>query len=210
MRSASRLSASATSTRSIVTSRTVRGSCWFSRDCSSAAVKVSRSEPNMLQSRPAADKSPTSATTIQAILRFDMANLQIGEFSMLIAAAFVLMRVDRLQEGVLAGTPRRFAARRDALQLTVFPVTRKCTREAIMSNEDAIGPFLSAGTKVRYDGLTEGGPEFGVVVHCWMSEEIGGYDCYVAFLSGEFPSGPLKTKPYILRYAASSLKVIKE
>src|SRR5262245_1501469 len=77
MRSASRLSASATSTRSIVTSRTVRGSCWFSRDCSSVAVKVSLSVPNMLQTRPAADKSPTSATTIQAILRFDMINLQM-------------------------------------------------------------------------------------------------------------------------------------
>src|SRR5262249_11967884 len=63
---------------SIVTSRTVRGSCWFSRDCSSAAVKVSLSEPNMLQTRPAADKIPTSATTIQAILRFDMTNLRMG------------------------------------------------------------------------------------------------------------------------------------
>jgi len=79
-----------------------------------------------------------------------------------------------------------------------------------MSNEDAIGPFLSAGTRVRYDGNVEGGPEFGIVVHCWMSEEIGGYDCYVAFFGGELPSGPAKSKPYILRYAASSLKVIKE
>jgi len=79
-----------------------------------------------------------------------------------------------------------------------------------MSNEDAIGPSLSAGTKVRYDGLVEGGPEFGVVVHCWMSEEIGGYDCYVAFFGSEFPSGTPRTKPYILRYAASSLNVIKE
>jgi len=79
-----------------------------------------------------------------------------------------------------------------------------------MSNEDAIGPFLSAGTKVRLDGNVEGGPELGVVVHCWMSEEIGGYDCYVAFFGSELPSGRPKTKPYVLRYAASSLKVIKE
>jgi hypothetical protein len=72
----------------------------------------------------------------------------------------------------------------------------------------AISRFLAAGTKVRYDGLAEGGPEFGVVVHCWMNEEIGGYDCYVAFFGAEFPSGRPKEKPYVLRYAASSLGVV--
>ena len=80
-----------------------------------------------------------------------------------------------------------------------------------MSNDQgALGAFLPAGTKVRYDGLAEGGPEFGIVVHCWMSEDIGGYDCYVAFFGSELPSGHPKTKPYVLRYAASSLSVIKE
>jgi hypothetical protein len=77
-------------------------------------------------------------------------------------------------------------------------------------SQDAIGPFLPAGTKVRYGGLEEDGPEFGVVVHCWMSEEIGGYDCYVAFFGNEFPSGRPKQKPYVLRYAASSLNVVSE
>jgi len=80
-----------------------------------------------------------------------------------------------------------------------------------MSNDqDAIGPFLQVGTKVRYDGLVDGVPEYGVVVHCWMSEDIGGYDCYIAFFGSELPSGPPKTKPYVLRYAASSLIVIEE
>jgi hypothetical protein len=70
--------------------------------------------------------------------------------------------------------------------------------------------FLPAGTKVRYDGHQEGGPEVGVVVHCWMSDEIGGYDCYVAFFGDEFPSGHPKQKPYVLRYAAFSLDVVSE
>jgi hypothetical protein len=68
--------------------------------------------------------------------------------------------------------------------------------------------FLPVGTKVRYDGT--GQSEFGVVVHCWMSDEIGGYDCYVAFFGNEFPSGPPKQKPYVLRYAAFSLNVVSE
>jgi hypothetical protein len=66
--------------------------------------------------------------------------------------------------------------------------------------------FLPAGTKVRYDG--SGKSEFGVVVHCWVSEEIGGYDCYVAFFGNEFPGGAPQRKPYVLRYAAFSLSVV--
>jgi hypothetical protein len=68
--------------------------------------------------------------------------------------------------------------------------------------------FLPIGTKVRYDG--SGQPEFGVVVYCWMSEDIRGYDCYVAFFGNEFPSGPPQQRPYVLRYAASSLDVVSE
>ena len=75
-------------------------------------------------------------------------------------------------------------------------------------DQDLTGPFLPTGTKVRFDGLEESEPGFGIVVHCWMSEEIGGYDCYVAFFGNEFPSGPPKQLPYILRYAASSLTVV--
>jgi hypothetical protein len=80
---------------------------------------------------------------------------------------------------------------RNSPAFAIWP-TGRCSRTASTStgtkekptmnnDQDAIRRFLPAGTKVRYDGLTEGGPEFGVVVHCWTSEEIGGYDCYVAF-----------------------------
>lgn len=65
--------------------------------------------------------------------------------------------------------------------------------------------YLTPGTQVRYDGLVDGGPEYGVVVHCWYEPEIYGHDCYVAFFGPEMPSGQPSEKPYILRYAASSL-----
>ena len=72
--------------------------------------------------------------------------------------------------------------------------------------------YISPGTRVRYDGLSEadGGPEYGVVVHCWEDHEIQAYDCYVAFFGGAFPSGAPEEKPYVLRYAAVSLKVLEE
>src|SRR5262249_57035214 len=69
--------------------------------------------------------------------------------------------------------------------------------------------FLPTGTKVRYVGT--GQPEFGVVIYCWMNEEIMGlYDCYAAFFGDEFPSSSPKYRPYILRYAAQSLDVVSE
>lgn len=68
--------------------------------------------------------------------------------------------------------------------------------------------YLAPGTAVRYDGLDVGGPEYGVVVHCWKSEEVHGYDCYVAFFGDRFPMGTPTRKPYVLRYFASSLRVI--
>src|SRR5262249_25433690 len=39
----------------------------------------------------------------------------------------------------------------------------------------AMNVFLPAGTKVRYDWGGSGPSEFGVVVHCWMSEEFGSH-----------------------------------
>ena len=65
--------------------------------------------------------------------------------------------------------------------------------------------FIPAGTAVRYDGLAEGGPEYGIVVHCWRDREIDAYDCYVAFLGPQVPTGKPSDKPYVLRYAALSL-----
>jgi hypothetical protein len=70
------------------------------------------------------------------------------------------------------------------------------------------GPFLPPGTSVRLDGSEETGPEYGVVVHCWLDDEIGGYDCYVAFFGNQQPTGKPTEKPYVLRYASTSLTVI--
>jgi hypothetical protein len=69
--------------------------------------------------------------------------------------------------------------------------------------------FIPPGSRVRYDGLIEGGPEFGVVIHCWDDDEIGGFDCYVAFFGSVLPSGKPDEKPYVLRYAASSLNLLE-
>ncbi len=65
--------------------------------------------------------------------------------------------------------------------------------------------FVPAGTVVRYDGLDEGGPEYGVVVHCWLNPEIAMYDCYVAFFGPQLPTGRPDEHPYVLRYGATSL-----
>lgn len=70
--------------------------------------------------------------------------------------------------------------------------------------------FLAPGTRVRrdseWDDHEEVRPEFGVVVHCWKDEQIGTFDCYVAFFGfAGFPAAQPAEKPYILRYAAISL-----
>ena len=77
-----------------------------------------------------------------------------------------------------------------------------------MEHQDVHGRFFSPGTAVRLDGLQDGGPEYGVVVHCWFEDEIGGYDCYVAFFGNELPTGKPPKKPYILRYSSTSLNVV--
>jgi len=82
--------------------------------------------------------------------------------------------------------------------------------QTMTDRQDIHGPYLPPGTRVRNDGLEEGGPEYGVVVHCWLEEEIDGYDCYVAFFGNEQPIGKPAEKPYILRYASTSLTVIGE
>jgi hypothetical protein len=70
--------------------------------------------------------------------------------------------------------------------------------------------YISPGTRGRHDGLSEadGGPEYGVVIHCWEDDEIGAFDCYVAFFGRAFPSAKPEEKPYVLRYAANSLHVL--
>ena len=66
--------------------------------------------------------------------------------------------------------------------------------------------FLAAGTRVTYNGT--GKPEYGVIVHCWHNWEIDAYDCYVAFFGDAIPDAMPAEKPYVLRYAATSLTVL--
>lgn len=73
---------------------------------------------------------------------------------------------------------------------------------------EIVGQFLPPGTRVRYDGLVDGGPEYGVVVHCWIDEEADFYDCHVAFYGAALPDGTPAKKPYVLRYASTSLVVL--
>ena len=75
---------------------------------------------------------------------------------------------------------------------------------------EPLGLYLPPGTRVQYDGLSveDGGPEYGIVIHCWVNEEIEGYDCYVAFFGNAFPMGKPHEKPYILRYFSGSLTVL--
>jgi len=51
--------------------------------------------------------------------------------------------------------------------------------------------------------------ECGVVVYAWLNEDVGGLeDCYVVFFGREFPKAgsPPAELPYVLRYAATSLR----
>ena len=70
--------------------------------------------------------------------------------------------------------------------------------------------YIPPGTLVRYDGLREGGPEYGIVIHCWQDEEHHFYDCFVAFFGKSPPQGQPDGAPYVLRYFATSLTVIDE
>lgn len=90
------------------------------------------------------------------------------------------------------------------------PLSRKRRTHVMPDSQSMHGPYLAAGTLVRYDGIEDGGPEYGVVVHCWFDEELGGYDCYVAFFGNRHPVGKPAGKPYVLRYASTSLTVMTQ
>lgn len=84
-----------------------------------------------------------------------------------------------------------------------------------MIDQDSPAPrdaYIAPGTRVRLDSLVNDDDtttaEFGVVVHCWLSDEIGAFDCYVAFFGEGFPEGEPVEAPYVLRYAATSLTVL--
>ena len=75
------------------------------------------------------------------------------------------------------------------------------------ANKALHGRYLGPGTPVLFDGF-EDHPEYGVVIHCWLDDEIQGWDCYVAFFGGRGPTGKPSEKPYVLRYASLSLTVV--
>jgi hypothetical protein len=62
------------------------------------------------------------------------------------------------------------------------------------------------GDRVRYRGSDEA--EHGVVVHTWTDDATAATDCHVAFYGTTFPEGRPRSKPYVLRYLASSLEVV--
>lgn len=64
--------------------------------------------------------------------------------------------------------------------------------------------YIEPGTKVKLTGTGE----YGIVVHCWYSQEIHDFDCYIAFSGTSFPDRQTQFKPYILRYAAASLEIL--
>jgi hypothetical protein len=74
--------------------------------------------------------------------------------------------------------------------------------------------YLAPGTRVRRDAFVNDdehlASEFGIVVHCWLDDEIGMFDCYVAFFGDAFPSGKPAEKPYVLRYAPAGLAEVAE
>jgi hypothetical protein len=72
------------------------------------------------------------------------------------------------------------------------------------------GPYLAPGTKVRYDGSEEIGPEYGIVVHCWLDDHLGLHDCHIAFYGTKFPVGQPNERPYILRYFSTSVTIISD
>jgi hypothetical protein len=69
--------------------------------------------------------------------------------------------------------------------------------------------YIAPGTKVQLGADENGDVERGLVVSCWL-EPSGFFDCYVAFSGKEFPEGKPAEVPYVLRYAAVSLKIIDD
>jgi len=81
----------------------------------------------------------------------------------------------------------------------------------MVEDSNSCGQYLNPGTRVCYESTDGGGTlsrELGVVIHCWMNDEIDMYDCMVAFFGDEFPTKYPKEPPYVLRYASVSLIVL--
>lgn len=74
--------------------------------------------------------------------------------------------------------------------------------------------YFAPGTRVRRDAYWDGEDhltsEFGIVVHCWLDDEIRGYDCYIAFFGDGLPTGKPTDPPYVLRCASVGLVEVSE
>lgn len=84
-----------------------------------------------------------------------------------------------------------------------------------MANDKRQDRYFAPGTRVRSDAFVDGDDdnvrsEYGVVVHCWPDDEIGMWDCYIAFFGDSLPEGKPADAPYVLRYAAATLVEVTE
>jgi len=69
--------------------------------------------------------------------------------------------------------------------------------------------YLKPGTLVRRINHPGDNWQDGVVVHCWLDDQLRVFDCYVAFFGSAMPEGEPTEKPYVLRYASTSLTEIE-
>jgi hypothetical protein len=69
--------------------------------------------------------------------------------------------------------------------------------------------FIEPGTRVRRDALMNGEQysEWGTVLECWWEDEIGAYDCRIAFDTNTSDE-PDPNPPLVFRYAAVGLEIV--
>ncbi|MEP0191125.1 MAG: hypothetical protein ABJP70_10905 [Erythrobacter sp.] len=73
--------------------------------------------------------------------------------------------------------------------------------------------YIAPGTPVCIDWVDEEGkpsPEFGVMIHCWLHDDLGVFDCYFASFGDELPKKGPSESPAILRYTAASFRVVAD
>ena len=62
------------------------------------------------------------------------------------------------------------------------------------ANKALHGRYLGPGTPVLFDGF-EDHPEYGVVIHCWLDDEIQGGIAMSPSLAGDGPPEDLPRNP---------------
>ncbi|MFA6045995.1 MAG: DUF1801 domain-containing protein [Phycisphaerales bacterium] len=104
------------------------------------------------------------------------------------------------------GNTRRAINIREGDTLDAADFMRLVRDAALLNGMDTFPTdrYLAPGTKVRYDGA-DAGPEYGIVVHCWMDKEKRRHLCHVAFYGDRLPVGRPADTPYVLRYPSLAL-----